>query len=204
MSKAKAKKGRKVPAPRSSRLQFGPDPVPRKAGPEKTGGARQQRGVTAPPGARPRPRDEGQGRGLIVASWIGTAVLAATAVLGLAATSFVLVPFAVSLGLFVAGIGALVAAYARAVGRSRQDEISVFGLFFLAGGSAPRGVQAKLLGALLAQVAVGFAAAGLGVNTLVATALLAPVYGLGLMGLWGARYGVFPPRIVRTRRPARR
>jgi len=101
--------------------------------------------------------------------------------------------------MFAVGVGALIAGYVRAIARSRQDEISVAGLFLLAG-SAPRPVQLRLAGAFVAQVAVALGAAGAGVNTLVASAVLAPVYGLGLMGLWGARHGAFPPRAVRARR----
>lgn len=137
--------------------------------------------------------DPTTGRVIVRASWIGTALLAASAGFGLAFHPAVWITFGTAVALFAAGAVALLAAYARAIGRSREDEIALAGLFFLAG-SAPRDVQRQLIGAFLIQVVIAFAAAAAGVNTLVATAILAPVFGLAMMGLWGARHGSFPPR----------
>jgi hypothetical protein len=44
------------------------------------------------------------------------------------------------------------------------------------------------------EVIVAFGTAAARPYTIAATAILAPVYGLGLCGLWAARYGTFPPR----------
>jgi hypothetical protein len=44
------------------------------------------------------------------------------------------------------------------------------------------------------QVVVVVAAASIRPFTEVAFGILAPMYGLGLMALWGARHGAFPPR----------
>jgi hypothetical protein len=55
-------------------------------------------------------------------------------------------------------------------------------------------VQAVLLGSLVVEVVVGLVAATVRIYTPVAFALLVPMYGLGLAGLWGATYGTFPPR----------
>ena len=44
------------------------------------------------------------------------------------------------------------------------------------------------------EVIVAFGTAATRPYTIAATAILAPVYGLGLCGLWSARYGTFPPR----------
>ncbi len=86
------------------------------------------------------------------------------------------------------------AGYGRAVARSRTDEISVAGLYFLAGGSAPSPVRRRLMGALLVQVVVAFATAAIRPFTSLAFGVLVPVYGLGLAGLWASRHGEFPPR----------
>jgi len=50
------------------------------------------------------------------------------------------------------------------------------------------------MGALSIQVVVGFTAASFRPFTTVASAVLVPVFGLGLAGLWGARHGSFGPR----------
>jgi hypothetical protein len=100
---------------------------------------------------------------------------------------------AVSLVLFMAGCVAFLWAYAIAVGRSRTDAIGIGGLYFLQG-SAPRSVQVRLLGALGVQVVVGVVTAAVHPFTSQAFAVLAPMFGLGLTGLWGARYGQFGPR----------
>ena len=87
-------------------------------------------------------------------------------------------------------------------GRSRTDELNVIGIYFLAG-AAPREVRVRLLGALVAQSVVVVAAAAVRPFTAVAFGVLAPMLGLGLTGLWGARFGTFPTREDRRgRRPA--
>jgi hypothetical protein len=84
-------------------------------------------------------------------------------------------------------------AYAVAVGRSRTDLIGIGGLFFLAG-SAPRSVQRPLIASLVAEVVIAGVTASTRIYTPLAFGVLVPMYGLGLMGLWGARFGTFPPR----------
>ncbi|MBI2708340.1 MAG: hypothetical protein HYX34_01395 [Actinobacteria bacterium] len=100
---------------------------------------------------------------------------------------------AVSLAYFVAGFGLFVAAYARAVARSRTDAIGIGGWFFLQG-TAPREARRPLLGALAVQVVVAIVTASVHPFTPLAFAVLAPLEGLGLCGLWGARHGTFGPR----------
>lgn len=137
------------------------------------------------------------GSGLIRASWAGTALLTATAVpADLAPAAFEVPALIVALVLFFGGIGAFVWAYVVAVGRSRDQEIAVAGLFLLSG-SAPTPVRWHLLGSLGAQVAVALATAGARPFTSLAFGVLSPMYGLGLAGLWAARYGTFPPRSAR-------
>lgn len=134
------------------------------------------------------------GAGLVRASDVGTAVFVVAAV---ASAAFLeqlkIVPVVVSLGLFVLGCGAFLWAYAIAVGRSRTDAIGIGGLFFLQG-SAPRSVQRRLVGALALQTVVALATASIHPFTSQAFVILAPMYGLGVAGLWGARHGRFEPR----------
>lgn len=122
-----------------------------------------------------------------------------TAVFGLTAVGGVIVPglrvpaALVAIGMFVGGTVAMGAALVIAAGRSRQVVISIGGLFFLEA-AAPKAVQRRLLGGLAAQVVLGLATAAARPNTSSALGVLAPVAGIGLAGLWGARHGSFPAR----------
>ena len=82
---------------------------------------------------------------------------------------------------------------ATAVGRSRYDEIDLAGLFFLSR-SAPPAARRPLLGLLAVQIVVGVGAAAIRPFTVLAFCVLAPLWGLGLLTLWSARNGRFPPR----------
>jgi hypothetical protein len=136
---------------------------------------------------------------MIRASWIGTALLTITAV-GDVVTAGLKVPaFVVAVGMFAVGTGVFVAALVIAAGRSRTEEIGMGGLFFLQG-TAPRRVQVHLLGSLAAQVVVAVATAAARPYTSLAFGILAPVYGLGLAGLWAARHGSFAPRVIERAR----
>jgi len=127
------------------------------------------------------------------ASWTGTVVFAATTVAGVVAPHpLAWLGFAVSLGLFVAGCIVFVWAFALAIARSRSDEIAVSSLYLLSG--APPAVRTQLFGSLAVEVIVAFGTAAARPYTIAATAILAPMYALGLCGLWAARYGTFPPR----------
>jgi hypothetical protein len=123
----------------------------------------------------------------------GTAVFVVTSVLAAAVKQAELVALIVSLVLFAAGIVVFLWALLVAAGRSREHEMTMAGLFFLQG-SAPPDVRRKLLGAFAAQVVVGLGVAIARPFTSLAFGLLVPVYGLALVGLWGARHGQFPPR----------
>jgi hypothetical protein len=125
---------------------------------------------------------------------VGTVVFVVVAVAAaISRPTFSTLAVVVSLALFAAGCVAFLWAYAVAVGRSRVDAIGMGGLFFLQG-SAPRRVQLLLIGATAVQVVVAFATAALHPFTTQAFVILAPMYGLGLAGLWGARHGTFEPR----------
>jgi hypothetical protein len=119
---------------------------------------------------------------------------------------------AVCMALFAVGMFAFLASLANAFERSRRDELAAAGLFVLTGDVAPKDVKLRLLGALGAQVLVAIAAASIGfaqqdnaqrLNPM-AFAVLVPMLGFGLNGLWAARHGRFGPRILKptTGRPA--
>lgn len=139
-------------------------------------------------------QEQRQGTAIIRASWLGTAVFAVVAGLGAGQPDdFERAVAVVSGVLFALGVVAFLWSFAVAVGRSRTDEISVIGLWFLSG-SAPASVKRSLLASLAVQIVVALAAAFIRPYTEVAFGVLVPVYGLGLCGLWGARYGTFPER----------
>jgi hypothetical protein len=136
---------------------------------------------------------EHAGSGIIRAAWVGTAVFLLAAVAALADSSLEVVAVVIDLLLFLGGMIAFLWAYAIAIRRSREVLIGIGGLYFLQG-SAPTLVRLRLLGALAIQVAGAFATAGLRPFSGLAFGILVPLWGLGLCGLWGARYGTFPPR----------
>ncbi len=138
--------------------------------------------------------DHTPGSTLVWFSWAGTALFFVLAMVGLVwgETIGVLV-VVVDLTLFAAGTAAFLWAYAIAVGRSRTDLMGIGGLFFLTD-SAPRRVQMAFMIPLALQVVVAIAAASVRPYTSLAFGALVPMYGLGLAGLWGARYGEFPSR----------
>jgi hypothetical protein len=129
------------------------------------------------------------------ASWWGTAAFAVTAVAAAAAPDALAAPaFVVAVALFLAGCVAFVAAYARAVRRSREDLIGVANLYFLTGEVAPPDVRRNLLGSFAVEIALALATAIARPYSSLAFGTLVPVYGLGLCGLWAALHGTFPPR----------
>jgi hypothetical protein len=135
-----------------------------------------------------------RGDGIVKASWYGTVAFAVGATAAVVAPgSLKWLGFAVSLALFIVGCVVFVWAFAIAVGRSRTDEIAVGSLFFLSG-SAPPQIRTQLLGSLVVEIVVALGTAAVRPYTIAATAILAPVYGIALCGLWAARYGTFPPR----------
>lgn len=156
-----------------------------------------------PPGAGPGDHDETSagpgwsgevpGRSILVASGVGTAAFVVAAVAGAAVEGLMPVTVVVSVVLFAIGVVTFLVAYARAIGRSRYEAIGMGGLVFLAG-SAPRTVQVQLMAALAVQVVSALTVSSVRVYTAVAFSILAPMFGIGLAALWGARHGRFPPR----------
>jgi len=136
-----------------------------------------------------------EGSGIVRASWLGTALLTLTAGLAVVAPRpFSSTSTVVSVGLFAAGCVVFIVAFLRAVGRSRTEAISVTGLFLLTGGATPPSVRRHLLTSLGVQLGVGLATAAARPFTTQAAGVLAPMWGLGLCGLWAARHGRFDPR----------
>ena len=97
---------------------------------------------------------------------------------------------AVCLVLFAAGVATFLLGYFAAVQRSREEEISVTQLFFLAGEVAPKNVRLAMWYCFAAQCAVG-----LGV---MAFAVMVPMLGIGLNGLWAGKFGTFAPRQLKS------
>ncbi len=157
------------------------------------------------PVGRPAPppvtlADPSTGRRIVVASWIGTAVLAVTAIAAdIAPHSLEIPALVVALALFFGGIVAFMFAYAVAIGRSRDDEISLAGVYGLSG-STPGPVKANLFGSLAVEALVAVVTASTRLYSTLSFGILGLLWGLGLAGLWGARHGAFPPRSPDRRR----
>lgn len=138
--------------------------------------------------------EEGVPGGLVSASLGGTVLFAVVAAAAVAAPGALAAPAAVvDLVLFAAGIVAFVWTLVRAADRSREELLSVAGIWFLAG-SAPASVRRKMLGALAAQVLIALASASARPFTPLAFGVLVPMFGLGLAGAHGVAAGRFPPR----------
>ena len=133
-----------------------------------------------------------EGDGIIRASWASTAVFGAVAVLAAATGNRALeiTSAAVSLVLFAAGCVVFLVAYARAIGRSRTEEVAVAGVYLMMGNSAPRPVRGHLLGSLAAQTVIALVTAA--IRWPLAFGILVPTLGLACAGLWTATHGTFP------------
>ena len=133
-----------------------------------------------------------EGRGLLVADLVGTAALAAvTLLLAVSnADAVVVLGLAVAVVLFVGGTVAWTIGFLRAVGRSREEQVDLAGLFYLTG-SAPLEARTWFLRTWFAQMAI---AAGAVAVSRPPFAVMAPVWGIGLITWWGSRHATFPPR----------
>jgi hypothetical protein len=141
------------------------------------------------------PEPDPPGTRLVRLDAIGTGVLAATsAAAAVAPHTFKLVDAALAGVLFLVGTGALLWAYAIGISRSRTELVDIPGLFLLSGPVAPAPTRRTFRVVLAVQVVAVVVAASVRPFTEVAFGILAPMYGLGLMALWGARHGTFPAR----------
>jgi hypothetical protein len=131
------------------------------------------------------------GERIVQCSWASVVLFAVVAGLDVVVDAFDPVAVGVCVALFLVSLAVWVYALGLAFVRSsRGDDIAVASLFFLQG-SAPARVRTQLMLAFGISVVVAFATAWANpFGTLV------PMLPLGLVGLWGARHGTFPPRRV--------
>lgn len=123
-------------------------------------------------------------------SWAANAVFAATAVpYAVGVDAFEVPAVAVALLLFVISLVVWPWVLGTAFVRSSQGDDLVVASLFLTVGDAPRGVRVQLFSALAACVIVTAATAAAD-----PFGVLVPMLSLGLVGLWAARHGTFPPR----------
>jgi hypothetical protein len=138
--------------------------------------------------------DPAVGGGIVALTLAGTALFVLAGVLAaIFMGTFMVAYVAISLLEFAFGMLVFALAFLRAVDRSRSETIGVGGLFFGAG-SAPRQVRIRLIGSLVVQTVASIAIASTHLYTALAFGVVAPMWSLGLTGLWVAAYGSFPPR----------
>lgn len=149
------------------------------------------------PETSPELIDDGRGALLLKASWAGTVAFAVANLLGVVAIDlFAPVVVVLSVVMFTVGTVLFFVAYARAVGRSRAETLGVGGIYFLSG-SAPANVRRGFMTSFASQCLIVVVVIALRPFTSLVLGALAPVYGLGCSGVWGARYGWFPPRVAK-------
>lgn len=130
------------------------------------------------------------GRRIVVTSWVGVALFAVTAVPAAAGVSgFEVAALVADVVLFLAGIVVFLWAFAVALARNAQGDDIVVSSLFLIQGPVPRAVRRQLFAALAVSAVIAGAT-----GTTDAFGILVPMFPLGLIGLWGARHGAFPPR----------
>lgn len=98
--------------------------------------------------------------------------------------------FVVTVGLFTAGFLIFLWVLVGMALRSRDDLLSIAGVFFLSD-SAPTSTRRALLGTLAAQVVIAVVGAAARPFTPLAVGTLVPLFGLAVVGLWAVRYGHF-------------
>jgi hypothetical protein len=108
----------------------------------------------------------------------------------------------VSMGLFTIGVATTLWSYARALERSRVDEVGVANLYLLTGPTAPKPVRRVMIGALATQIVAAVIGAWIGVVGLdkgelnaLAFGVLVPMFGIGMNGVWAAIHGSYGPRV---------
>ena len=136
------------------------------------------------------------GRGIVLASWIGDVLFAITAIpVAVGVDAFNDPAVVVALVLFFASLVVWCWALGLAAVRTtRGDDVQVWSLFLLEG-PVPARVRWHLYGSLVVCLAITIASAS--ANPF---GVLVPMFPLGLVGLWGARHGVYPPRKTMPRR----
>lgn len=117
----------------------------------------------------------------------------------------------VSIALFGVGVATSLWSYVSALERSRTEEVGVANLYLLTGPTAPASVKRTMSIALVLQVVAALAGASVGVAGLegdqvnaLAFGILVPMFGIGMNGMWAARYGSYGPRIAAGSKPTNR
>jgi membrane-bound metal-dependent hydrolase YbcI (DUF457 family) len=111
----------------------------------------------------------------------------------------------VSMVLFAIGVATTLWAYARALERSRVEEVGVANLYLLTGQTAPKPVRRIMTWALTVQIVAAIVGAWIGVVGLdkgelnaLAFGVLVPMFGIGMNGVWAALHGSYGPRVGRA------
>lgn len=94
---------------------------------------------------------------------------------------------------FFAGAALFSWAFLVAAGRSRLENLTVAGAFFLAG-SVAASERRWAFGLLAAQTLIGFVGAGADPYTTMAFGILVPMFGLGVIAFLGSAHGAFHQR----------
>ena len=138
-----------------------------------------------------------EGRSLLVADAGGTAALALVTIASALtdADGVVVLNLVVAGVLFLGGCVGFTIGFLRAVGRSRTETIDLAGLFYLTG-SAPTPARRAFLGLWFAQIGIAAAAIPL---TDPPFAVMAPVWGNGIITWWASAHATFPARPDQTR-----
>lgn len=130
--------------------------------------------------------------------WVGYASIAITVIFAIATgigvidpEEFIVPYFVITVGLFALGCVLFMLVIVAMALRSRDDVLSVAGVFFLSESAPPR-TRAVLLGSLVGQIVIGLLGAALRPFTPLAVGTMVPLVGLALVGLWAVRYGYFP------------
>ena len=143
------------------------------------------------------------GAAIIRADYVGTALFILTAMLAAVffTTALQWIGAVTALVLFAVGVFCFLWSYVHAVQRSRTDDISVPGLYLLAGPATPSAVRRQLLGLLAVQAVTAAATTFARLEgpdgepgSSLAVGFLVPMLGFGFNGLWAALHGTFPPR----------
>lgn len=129
----------------------------------------------------------------LTVSIVATVVFLAADALALLVDSAGVVVVAVSVALFAVGVVAMAAAFWVGIGRSRTEEVTMYGLFLGADGVLPPAVRRIHFGLVAIQAVVGIVG-GLYGGEAPAFGVLVVQAGFGLLALDGATTGVFPPR----------
>ncbi len=144
------------------------------------------------------------GRIVVRVDVIGTVVFVVTALYAASVfdTTAQWVGAITAMSLFVVGVFAFLWGFWNAIQRSREEEVSVTQLYFLAGSGTPSTVRRTMNLMLVVQVVTGLATALWRTNgpdgapgSSLAVGLLVPMFGLGMNGLWSAYHAEFGPRL---------